>query len=751
LVENLQDYIKAKNSVLKAEGIELFLMDDQTVPTRNAIEVMQNNALLGLFLVIVVCWIFLGTRIAVMVGLGLPFSLAATFWLLHGIGMTLNLSVLLGVVMALGMLVDDAVVVVETIYYRTQRGATALEGAIGALKEVFKPVTASVLTTMAAFLPLMLLPGIVGKFMFVIPLVVTVALALSLFEAYWMLPSHLVWLEGKYGPLRGDDIKDGKQHWRTRFTHSIRLKYSQALIWSFRKPKRVLAASVLLFLVAISVINLGLVRVQFFAFDTIRLFYVQIEMPAAATIEDTLETTERAAARASKYLLPGEARAVTSTAGLKFTNEEPVNGDQYGQVIISLNPKVGDMRTVHEIIDAMRKDVLATPGRGEISFMSIDGGPPKASPIRLRVMGDDYQDIRRVADRLMDIVKDIPGTKDVIDDDILGRPQLTLTLNREAVRESGLSPAFVARIIRLYVDGEVIASIRDSGEKVEVIVKAKHDDMRDITEILDIPISLPRGGSTTLGNLVDYETSIGKGVIRHYKFRLAITVEADLDKEIIDTIEANQLLIAAWDEIKAEHSTVFLDFSGEWDDIQESLDGMLMLFLLGLGLMYLIMATQFQSYSQPVIVLVTMPLAFTGVTFGLFVTNNPLSMFTMYGVVALTGIAVNSAIVLMDATNRRFDAGMSALHASLYAARRRVIPIIITSTTTIAGLFSLAVGLGGKSIMWGAMATSIVSGIFFATSMSLFVVPILICMSMRRKQRLAHKAVMLEQKYSANA
>ncbi|MBV1883945.1 MAG: efflux RND transporter permease subunit [Pseudomonadales bacterium] len=739
LVESIADYIEAKNAILKSQGIELILIDDQTIPTRTAIGVMQNNALLGLFFVMLVCWIFLGTRIALMVGFGLPFSLAATFWVLHSFGMTLNMSVLLGVVIALGMLVDDAVVVVETIYFRTQRGDTALEGAIGALKEVFQPVTASVLTTIAAFLPLMLLPGIVGKFMFVIPFVVAVALALSLIEAYWMLPSHMVWLEGKFGRIRGLDsgTEENEEHWRTRFSRTIRLKYAKALLVALRKPKQVLSGAIFLLVLAIASIGFELVRVQFFAFDTLRLFYLQVDMPAGATIEDTLATSERASVKMKKYLKEGDARAVTATAGVQFTNESPIYGDQYGQVVVSLNPKVGEMRSVPEIIAAMREDLESMPTRGKISFLQLEGGPPKASAIRLRVMGDTYEEIRLVSDRLMAIIKDLPGTKDVVDDDIQGMPQLTLNLNREAVREAGLSPAYVARIVRLFVDGEVVASVRDAGEKVEVIVKAKHGNMKDISQLMDVPVSLPHGGTTSLGNLVDYKTEIGKGVIKHYKHRLAITVEADIDKEIIDTVAVNKQLMDAWNGIKAEHSTVFLDFSGEWDDIQESLDGMLMLFLLGLGIMYLIMATQFKSYSQPIIVLVTMPLAFTGVTFGLLVTNNVLSMFTMYGMVALTGIAVNAAIVLMDATNQRFADGMSALHATVYAARRRVIPIIITTTTTIAGLFSLAAGLGGKSVMWGGMATSIVSGIAFATALSLFVVPILIYFSMRRKERLA--------------
>jgi multidrug efflux pump subunit AcrB len=168
-----------------------------------------------------------------------------------------------------------------------------------------------------------------------------------------------------------------------------------------------------------------------------------------------------------------------------------------------------------------------------------------------------------------------------------------------------------------------------------------------------------------------------------------------------------------------------LDFSGELDDIQESIDAIGVLFIFGIGLMYLILGTQFRSYWQPFIILSTVPMAFTGVVAGLLVTGNPLSLFTLYGVVALAGIAVNAAIVLISAANQRLQAGMSLLHATLYAARRRVIPILITTLTTIAGLFSLATGLGGKSLIWGPVAASIVWGLGFSTVLTLIVIPLL--------------------------
>ena len=238
-------------------------------------------------------------------------------------------------------------------------------------------------------------------------------------------------------------------------------------------------------------------------------------------------------------------------------------------------------------------------------------------------------------------------------------------------------------------------------------------------------LPLPTGGSTPLSQLVSAETGTGVGNIRHYNFLRTITVESDIESGSVDTLMANQQLMAYWDSIKDQYPGINLDFSGQLDDLNEALGSIAMLMMFGVLLMYAILGTQFRSYFQPMLILMTTPMAFTGVVIGLLITNNPISLYTLYGVVALTGIAVNAAIVLISAANDRLKAGMSVLHATIYAARRRVIPILITSLTTIAGLFSLATGLGGHSLLWGPVATAIVWGLMVSTVLTLFTVPLL--------------------------
>jgi multidrug efflux pump subunit AcrB len=729
LIERIDAFIAAKNPVLAGEGIALKLLDDQTPKTRESIRIMEANALVGLGVVLAICWLFLGGRIAVLVALGIPFSLAGTFAVLGGLGYTVNISVLLGVVIALGMLVDDAVVVVEAIYYKMQRGVAALEASLAAMREVFAPVASSVLTTMAAFLPLMLLPGIVGKFMFIIPFIVTLALAISLLEAYWILPVHVV------STSRG--VRPATDDWRSRFNHLLRVKYARWLIAVLRWPRLSLAVMLLMLAGAGAAVATGLVRVQFFAFDPLRMFYVNVDMPAGAPIEQSLAEAEKLETRVKQHLRSGETRNTAAYAGLKFTDTEPLYGEAYGQVVVSLLPTEGG-RSVPEIVAAMRADVESLPSPGKISFTLLSGGPPLTRPVRVRVRGDDPLELRAAADALAAIVRAVPGTRGVTDDDIPGRPQLLLELDREALRAAGLDAGKIARLVRLAVDGEIVAQTRDRGEKLELRVRAQHradgSVGADILDLLDDPVALPGGQVTTLGALVRAETKVGKGVIKHYNLVRAITVEADLDKTLTDTLTANRQIAAGWEKVAAQFPNTGIDFSGEMEDIRESLDAMQWLFLLGVGLIYLILAAQFRSYWQPLLILVTVPLAFTGVALGLLVSRNPLSLYTLYGVIALTGIAVNSAIVLIDAANERLRSGMGVLHAAVYAARRRVVPILITSVTTIGGLFSLAFGLAGHSLLWGPVAQSIVWGLAISTVLTLFVIPLLYWMAMRRRK-----------------
>jgi multidrug efflux pump subunit AcrB len=720
IVEKLNDYIKDRNQTSEITGVKLTLIDDATELTKKSIRIMQNNALLGLLFVLFVTWLFLGLRIAFLTSIGIPFILAGTFWALGVLGQSLNVMVLLGAVISLGMLVDDAVVVVESIYERLNHGVDRMTACIDSLKEVFAPVTAAVFTTIAAFSPLMLMTGIMGQFLKVVPLVVTIALLISLVEAYWMLPAHV--LASKAGFSQNSSIHS----MRRRFTHSLQLRYIRALIRVMRYPKASIGIVFLAFLLALSAVVGGVVKFDFFASDPQRKFYVNIEMPPGTPLDATLQTTLEIESRVREKMRPEELRAMVSYAGQLFTETEALFGDQYGQIIVSLAPDIdNEFRSVDDVLDVIRKTVSDHPGPLNISFYRIAGGPPVAKPVSIKVRGDDLQQIASAAEQLKDILRSIPAIHDITDDASKGRNELNLVFDMNAVRDSGLTPADISRNLRLLVDGEIVASMQDKGEELEVRVRAVEYELNDINQVLRTAIALPAGGARPLNTFLNSSTGQGPGNIRHYNFRRAITVEADLDTRLMNTVQANDLIKEKWAEIASQYPENDLNFSGQLDDLQESLDSMLLLFMFGVLLIYVILGTQFKSYFQPFIIISTMPMAFTGVTLGLLLTGNPISLYTVFGLIALTGIAVNAAIVLISAANDRLKAGMTITHATIYAARRRIIPIIITTLTTIAGLSGLALGLGGTSLIWGPVATAIVSGLAFSSVLTLFAIPLL--------------------------
>ena len=750
LVDRLQHYIDTKNTLQSVTAVTLSLIDDQTIPTREAISIMQSNALIGLFMVLFVAWIFLGTRIAFLTAIAIPFTLAGTFWILAMQGQSLNISVLLAVVIVLGMLVDDAVVIVEAIYYRLQRGMNSVDAAMSALKEVALPVTTAVLTTMAIFLPLMLLPGILGQFMRVIPIVVTIALAISLIEAFWMLPSHIHMMNINFKqPSRTQQL-------RTKMTRWIQRKYTYLLIKILRYPKSTLSSVFLSFLLAVGIMSAGLIKMDFFASDALRIFYISIEMPSNTPLSKSLQKSVQVETLIRRHLKPNDARAIAAYAGLMFTETEPLYGTHYAQIVVSLKPVSAGSRAVSEIVAEMRQDVMDVTGVESIFFVQLKGGPPAEQAINVKVRGDDYAEVLLASEKLRNILKNMGGFENINDDSSPARQEFSLTLNYDAIRRAGINANEITRILRLLVDGEIIADTYDKGEKVNIRVKADYADLKDINQILNLRIPIPQGEQIALSELLNVVEKESLGNIRHYNFRRTITLSADLKKHPetagfwkcsvapaiyatpidysqcdLDTVVANQRLLAAWDAVQADFPTIDLNFSGQLDDIEESLNQIGILFVMGVGLMYLIMGTQFKSFFQPLMILSTVPMAFTGVIFGLLLTQNPMSLYTLYGIVALAGIAVNAAIVLISAANDRRNAGMSISHATVYAARRRVIPILITSLTTIAGLFSLAVGMGGESLLWGPVATSIVWGVGFSTLLTLIVIPTLYRISMR--------------------
>lgn len=726
VLSDVKRVIEKENQRIEQLGYAIHLIDDQTLSTRKALGLMQNNAIIGLFFVMVVTYLFLGWQMAFLTSIGIPFTLAGTFIVLNNLGISVSNPVLLGVVIALGMIVDDAVVVVEAIYYRLQRGIEAMQAALDSLAEVFAPVLTSVLTTIAVFLPLMLLPGIMGEFMRVTPLVVCVGLAISLFEAFWILPAHVSFLRVSIGE------ESRTQRARRLSTQFLRHHYSTLLIKAMRRPRTSLSLIVLMPALAVILMLSGAIKVNFFAADPFRVFYINAELPIEASLSESLTIIQEIEQLALTQIDSSELRASVSYSGQMFTETESLFGDNIAQTFISLNPDTDGMRSVYAIADAVKQAVGLRYKTADISVNVIEDGPPIDSPVSLKMRGKEFDQIQRAIDEMLLFMRSDERYENIRLDFKPGSPELVLSLNGDAIKRAGILPSKVTRNLQSYVDGELVTQYQYLGEEVDVRLLAKKGQI-DIDTLLQQTVVSEQGKSIAFSELLNAEHGEGYQNIRHYDFQRSIAIAADIDNEKTDAVTANAAVRDFWESISTKHPGVTINTAGRLDDIQESLDGMSSLFLMGIGLIYLILGTQFKSYFQPVLVLCSIPLAFSGVVFGLTLTGNPMSLYTLYGVVALAGISVNAAIVLVSAANARIENGMSALHATVFAARRRVIPVLITSFTTIGGLFSLAAGFAGKSLVWGPVATAIVSGLFFSTVLILIAIPILYVVTAKYK------------------
>lgn len=704
----------------------LTLLDDQSATTREAIGVMEANALFGLVVVLLVTWFFLGHRLALLTSIGVPFALAGMFLALHLMGHTLNVSLLLGVAIVLGIPLDDAVVVAEAIRLRLAAGMERTAAVSAALKEVARPVTASIFATCLAFAPLLFLPGLMGRFMFVTPLAVMLTLVCSLMASLWILPRHAVaW---------GGDASDGG--WRDAFARHLRRYYAKSLFWTLRRPAPVLIVFASVFLLAGAALSMEWVKPRWFASDPLRVFNVNLQMPPASNLETTLAATRELELAAKAIARPGELNATLAMAGLQFTPSELVIGEQMGQVTISLAPESSSGRSVAEYVAALRpalKPVAGKTGAESISVQVLSADLPMLSSLSLRLTGATLDRLAEAARDLRMALVEIPGFSDMNDDAGFSQPRLVLQVDTPALARAGLDPFKLAALIRLHFEGVAVGKINDGDNTLDVVVRGEAMSQSEVQRWLAKPWRLPDGRTINPGELFTVSMESTPGELRRVNGERAITLHAGFDQDRITARQAVAEVDAAWARIASRHAGVSLAQGGELDDVKASLHDLLAFMVFGLVLMYALLAVQFGRLVLPLVILATAPMALAGVALGLLISGQPITLYTLYGCVALTGVAVNASIVLVSAGEDRLARGQPPFAAAFYAGRRRLVPIIITTLTVIGGLVSLAFGWGGNSLLWGPLAASIIWGLTVATPLTLFVTPLMHGWLMRRR------------------
>ncbi len=742
LVAKLRELVK-KRRVDLPEGAELTAVNDYSVILKERLGILETNAIFGLILVVLMLLLFIGWRNALFAALGIPVAFMATFWFMSVAGYTLSGVSLFGLILVVGIVVDDAIVVIENIYRHIEAGEPPKVAAIRGAQEVGWPVVAASLTTICAFGPLMFMSGVSGQFMRIVPIMAILVLIASLFEVFVILPAHVSeWGKAKHreGRSRLDNLRTRSQGaftlsaritgffvWFATFFDLIRNRYVRILKITIRRRYAFVGSVLFIGLIA-CVSAFVVLDKELFPGEDFPQFYVKAEMPPSYGMQETTAVMAQIE-EAAKTLPSSEVAAIVSNIGIHTPTsgmlEGVTYGSNFGEVIIELTPKRQRTRGVDEIIASMRKETATVSGIEELNYITQEGGPPQGQDVEVKVKGPQFNQLIALAEVLKTTLTEMDGVYDIRDDFRTGKSELRIYLKPEKAYQYGLTTFQIAQTVRTAIEGAKATTYREADEAIDVVVKYEEDSLQNVAALNNLLIATPTGAIVPLKDVADITEEKGYSDIRRFDGERAITVSASVDRQKTTPFKVNQALISTFANVETLYPGYQLDFRGLFDEIRDSFAELWKLFIVGLLLIYVVLGAQFKSFIQPIVIMFAVPFGMIGAMFGLLLSNATLSMVAMFGIVALSGIVVNDSIVLIDFINKYRERGYNKWYAILKGGSIRLRPIILTSLTTIFGLIPMAIGLGGKSPIWMPMAYTIIFGLAFATTMTLFVMPAL--------------------------
>ncbi len=694
-------------------AMEVTVFSDTTIPIRNSISTLVNNFLAGFLLLVFILFLFIGLRNALITALGIPVTFAMTFLVLEAMGETLNSNTLFGLVLVLGLVVDHAIVIIENSYRLQQQGLSRIDAAVEGANQVVIPVIAATATTVAAFLPLMILPGTIGKFLRVIPLTVSIALIVSTLEALTFLPVHFAEWAGK-APSDHHPLFD-------RF----RRRYRRILDSLYRRRKRAVGVMVLILLGSFSLV--ATVQQDLFSADDFSLFYIDIDMPPGTAQAKTDQTVRRFEERLLPLTEREEITGISTSVGFAGGDSgNTVQGD-VAQIIVNLAEfKKGRNRSVDAVLQEVEALCAGIPGPEEVRYRKATNGPPTSPPVSYRLRGDSNEALRQASREIQEKLRENPDLYNITDTVEKAGPELQVRVNEEEAARYGLSPLAVGSHIRSALEGTEATTIFRDNRRVDVIVRLDTGGISRVDQILQMKIPTPDGRFIPFTSVARLEQGDSVASIQRVdgKREVSITAEAFDESGIPGMNERISREFRA--EMAPRYPNMELITGGEFAELEDLLIQILRIFLIGVFLIYTILGTQFRSYAQPFIILFAIPFSFIGIILFLVLTGTPFSTTVLYAGVALAGIAVNDSIVLISFINRlREEENHSTAEAVMEASTTRLRPILLTSITTIAGLIPTALGIGGTSVVWGPMASTIIFGLLFSTATALLLIPCL--------------------------
>ena len=738
LMAEVTTYLDSYRELLPP-GISIDVPTDDSLYVANRIGIMTSNLLLGVLFVVLLLWLTVGLRNAMVAVVGVPFAFLVALTLFPFFDITINSLSLIGFVMVSGMLVDDAIILVENIYRHVENGEPIHEAVIAGAEEVMWPVTAAILTTAAAFIPMLTISGTSGEFMSILPKTVVVCLMGSLFEALLILPVHyLDW--GSRHSLA--DTARGNR-WSQRF-HAIRTA-SDTRLASFRErylnsqrrllPERraFLATCGAAFLFAIALFTR--VPVDLFPSDYNMLF-----VTIKSSRDAGFDSTDKLIAGVETALadLGEEITDISTNIGMGMTSDErPVLGVNWAVLYITF-PETAENTTNPDRILSLVRNRLETyrdenPGQIESLIVAPPrNGPPIGKPVAIRIQSEDYEIAKQIAGEMKLKLASLPGVFNIEDNVPLGPREMRVVLNENRASLHGLTFQDVGFALTAANEGLVSSSFRppEETDDIDIRVLLEPTDRDSIQDLMDVEVRSRDGYLIQLGDVADLELQRGYQRLYHYGAQRAVVVYADVDGENATSLSVNNLMQEAFADVPTRYPGVDLIFGGEFQATDDAFADMGRAFLLAALAIYAILAAQFRSYAQPAIVMSVIVFSFIGVTFGLYLlsliwSGYALSMYVLYAIVGLAGIVVNDSLVLIDFINKERERGLSSVEAVMSGCEKRFRPIFLTTVTTVMGLAPMAIGLSGYSTVFSPFAASIVFGLGVASLLTLYVVPML--------------------------
>ena len=745
IAESVRRYLSEELEPVLPRGVDYGLWLNEADLLQSRISLLVRNGLVGLLLVLLALTLFLDLRLAWWTAAGIVMAFTGAFFFMSLLGVSLNMMSLFGFILAIGIVVDDAIVVGENIFAEREKGGSGVEAAVRGTTRVATPVLFAVLTTVVAFTPLLVIPGSVGKFLYAIPAVVITVLLLSLVEVLFIVPRHLA-----HGPPRRERPAVGVAAVLHRLQGAIR-RGLQAFIegpldrivrFSVERWGLALLGSLAALLLAVGLAAGNHIRFGLLPDVDSELVVAYVEMPegtpsartrevaahleaaayaAVAEIEQTLPADETPLLQAV-FTSVGEA-AGSGSGGAGLTPGTELIRSNIAEVNLWLaDPEVRSLPGI-EVERAWRERAGPVAGASLLEFTSraIDLG----APVQVELSHTDPDMLTDAVAALADRLNRFVGVMDVRDDRGLGRSEIRLDLAPEA-RSLGMSPQGLAHQVRAAFFGTEALRLQRGSEEVRVYVRLPEAERNSLADLRDYPVRTQSGGLTPLSEIADLSFGVGQAAISRVDGRRVVTVTADVDSRVLSGPDVNgELVDAILPEIEADYPGLRHSLAGAERTTTESLSGLVRGFALAMFAMYALLAVSFGSYRQPLVVMAAIPLGFVGAAFGHLLLGIEMGLFSIFALVGLSGVVVNDSLVLINFVNALHREGMPMPQAIVEGAKRRFRPIMLTSVTTFLGVLPIIAERSIQAQLLVPMAVTIAFGVLFATVITMIAVPAL--------------------------